>query len=79
MMGRKARASTKTQSSARNKIGALQLEETLKARKLSRARRAVLFSTDRTQVNRQLDLTDDIPLPNFLRVAKMVVNPQGAY
>jgi hypothetical protein len=44
----------------------------MKARKMSRARMAVLLKTSRTQVNRLLDPTHDITLSSLQRAAALV-------
>ena len=61
-----------TQAQAIKEVVAWQLAEAMKARKLSRARLAVLLKTSRTQVNRLLDPTQDITLSSLQRVAKLV-------
>ena len=61
-----------TQTQAIKELVAWQLAEAMKARKLSRARLAVLLKTSRTQVNRLLDPTHDITLSSLQRVAKLV-------
>ena len=61
-----------TQTQAIKEVVAWQLAEAMKARKLSRARVAVLLKTSRTQVNRLLDPTHDITLSSLQRVAKLV-------
>lgn len=61
-----------TQAQAIKEVVAWQLAEAMKARKLSRARLAVLLKTSRTQVNRLLDPTQDITLSSLQRAAKLV-------
>jgi antitoxin HicB len=61
-----------TQAQAIKQVVAWQLAEAMKARKLSRARLAVLLKTSRTQVNRLLDPTQDITLSSLQRAAKLV-------
>lgn len=61
-----------TQAQAIKEVVAWQLAEAMKARKLSRARLAVLLKTSRTQVNRLLDPTHDITLSSLQRAAKLV-------
>ena len=61
-----------TQAQAIKEVVAWQLAEARKARKLSRARLAVLLKTSRTQVNRLLDPTQDITLSSLQRAAKLV-------
>ena len=61
-----------TQAQAIKEVVAWQLAEAMKARKLSRARLAVLLKTSRTQVNRLLDPTHNITLSSLQRVAKLV-------
>jgi antitoxin HicB len=61
-----------TQTQAIKEVVAWQLAEAMKARKLSRARLAVLLKTSRTQVNRLLDPTQDITLSSLQRAAKLV-------
>jgi len=61
-----------TQTQAIKELVAWKLAEAMKARKLSRARVAVLLKTSRTQVNRLLDPTHDITLSSLQRVAKLV-------
>ena len=60
------------QAQAIKEVVAWQLAEAMKARKLSRARLAVLLKTSRTQVNRLLDPTQDITLSSLQRAAKLV-------
>jgi predicted XRE-type DNA-binding protein len=61
-----------TQAQAIKEVVAWQLAEAMKARKLSRARLAVLLKTSRTQVNRLLDPTHDITLSSLQRAAKLL-------
>ena len=61
-----------TQALAIKEVVAWQLAEAMKARKLSRARLAVLLKTSRTQVNRLLDPTHDSTLSSLQRAAKLV-------
>ncbi len=61
-----------TQAQAIKEVVAWQLAEAMKARKLSRARLAVLLRTSRTQVNRLLDPTHDSTLSSLQRAAKLV-------
>ena len=61
-----------TQAQAIKEVVAWQLAEAMKARKLSRARLAVLLKTSRTQMNRLLDPTHDITLSSLQRAAKLV-------
>ena len=61
-----------TQTQAIKEVVAWQLAEAMKARKLSRARLAVLLKTSRTQMNRLLDPTHDITLSSLQRAAKLV-------
>ena len=61
-----------TQARAIKEVVAWQLAEAMKARKMSRARLAVLLKTSRTQVNRLLDPTHDITLSSLQRAAALV-------
>ncbi len=61
-----------TQAQAIKEVVAWQLAAAMKARKLSRARLAVLLRTSRTQVNRLLDPTHDSTLSSLQRAAKLV-------
>jgi predicted XRE-type DNA-binding protein len=61
-----------TQAHAIKEVVAWQLAEAMKARKMSRARLAVLLKTSRTQVNRLLDPTHDITLSSLQRAAALV-------
>ena len=61
-----------TQAQAIKEVVAWQRAEAMKARKLSRARLAVLLKTSRTQVNRLLDPTQDITLSSLQRAARLV-------
>ena len=61
-----------TQAQAVKEVVAWQLAEAMRARKLSRARLAVLLKTSRTQVNRLLDPTHDSTLSSLQRAAKLV-------
>ena len=61
-----------TQAQAIKEVVAWQLAQAMKARKLSRARLAVLLKTSRTQVNRLLDPTHDSTISSLQRAAKLV-------
>jgi predicted XRE-type DNA-binding protein len=61
-----------TQAQAIKEVVAWQLAKAMKARKLSRARLAVLLKTSRTQVNRLLDPTHDSTISSLQRAAKLV-------
>jgi predicted XRE-type DNA-binding protein len=61
-----------SQAQAIKEVVAWQLAEAMKARKMSRARLAVLLKTSRTQVNRLLDPTHDITLSSLQRAAALV-------
>ena len=61
-----------TQAQAIKEVVAWQLAEAMKARKLSRARLAVLLKTSRTQVNRLLDPTHDSTISSLQRAARLV-------
>jgi predicted XRE-type DNA-binding protein len=61
-----------TQTQAIKEVVAWQLAEAMKARKMSRARLAVLLKTSRTQVNRLLDPSHDITLSSLQRAAALV-------
>jgi len=61
-----------TQAQAIKEVVAWQLAAAMKARKLSRARMAILLKTSRTQINRLLDPTQDITLSSLQRAAKLV-------
>ena len=61
-----------TQAQAIKEVVAWQLAAAMKARKLSRARMAILLKTSRTQINRLLDPKQDITLSSLQRAAKLV-------
>ena len=61
-----------TQAQAIKEVVAWQLAKAMKARKLSRARLAVLLKTSRTQVNRLLDPNHDSTISSLQRAAKLV-------
>jgi len=61
-----------TQAQAIKEVVAWQLAEAMKARKLSRARLAVLLKTSRTQVNRLLDPSHDSTISSLQRAARLV-------
>jgi predicted XRE-type DNA-binding protein len=61
-----------TEAQAIKELVAWQLAEAMRARKLSRARLAVLLKTSRTQVNRLLDPTHDSTISSLQRAAKLL-------
>jgi len=60
------------QAQAIKEVVAWQLAEAMKARKISKARMAVLLKTSRTQVDRLLDPKNDITLSSLQRAAAIV-------
>ena len=61
-----------TQAQAVKEVVAWQLGEAMRARKISKARLAVLLKTSRTQVDRLLDPHNDITLSSLQRAAAIV-------
>ena len=60
------------QAQAVKEVVAWQLAEAMKARKIWKARMAILLKTSRTQVDRLLDPKNDITLSSLQRAAAMV-------
>ena len=68
-----------TQAQAIKEVVAWQLAAAMKARKLSRARMAILLKTSRTQINRLLDPTQDMSEDWDMTVLVLVVlDPKAA-
>ncbi|MSO21218.1 MAG: Fis family transcriptional regulator [Acidobacteria bacterium] len=60
------------QAQAIKEVVAWQLAAAMKKKKMSKARRAMLLKTSRTQVDRLLDPENDITLSSLQRAAAMV-------
>jgi antitoxin HicB len=60
------------QGQAVKEVVAWQLAQAMKEKKISKARKATLLKTSRTQVDRLLDARNDITLSSLQRAAAMV-------